>query len=139
MAGPVGHQRSGKGARVQVEGGNLRMASYETTERTDDLDTTNFESGGYEQGTVGIIGLDWSVRGPWDASTNNFDDPPGFYARDNLGLTKIFPSVTDNTFWNIPESRVLSSSNSAEVKGLVQMAASCKANGQGWSQPTGSI
>ncbi len=139
MSGPVGHQRSGKGGRANIEGGDLRMSQWDCSEKAEKLDTTNFESGGKTQATFGPTTLEWSLRGPWDASTNADDDPPGLYVRDDLGQATLYTSVSDNVFYSIPQSLVLSSACSAEVKGLVNFNCSCESNGSGWATPTGSV
>ena len=139
MAGPVGHFRAGKGSRVSVESTVLRKSTWEVTLRGDDLDTTTFESSGIDQGTIGIVGIDWTMGANWDAQANNFDDPPGLFPRDNLGTVIFFENVSDNVFWSLPQSRVISSKNGAEVRGLVTFSSEGKLNGPGYAQPTGSI
>lgn len=139
MAGPVGHFRAAKGSRVSVEATILKKSTWEVTYRGDDLDTTTFESQGFEQGTIGIVGLDWSLGANWDAQQNNLDDPPGLFPRDNLGTVIFFENVSDNVFWNIPVNRVISSKNGAEVRALVTFSSEGKSNGTGIAQPTGSV
>lgn len=135
----VGHFRAAKGSRASVEGVVLRKSTWEVTYRGDDLDTTTFESAGFDQGTIGIVGIDWSLGANWDAQANNLDDPPGLFPRDNLGPVILFENVSDNVFWNIGQSRVISSKNGAEVRGLVTFSTEGKSNGTGILQPTGSI
>lgn len=135
----VGHQRAAKNSRVQVAGTNLRFANWRATWRGDDLDTTNFESAGSEQGTIGIQVVEWSMGGDWDAQQNAYDSPPGLYPRDDLGAVKLYENTTDNVFHNIPTNRVLSAENGAEVKGKVTFSANGKSQGSGYSAPAGSI
>lgn len=135
----VGHQRAGKFSRVQVAAVNLRMANWKATYRGDDLDTTNMESGGTEQGTIGVIVIEWTLGGDWDASINAFDNPPGLYPRDDLGTIRFFENVADNVGYLIPASRVLSAENGAEVKQKVTFSASGKSQGLGTVPPTGSV
>lgn len=139
MAGPVGHFRAAKNARVIIEATTLKKSVWDLTLRGDDLDTTTFESSGVEQGTIGIVGIDWSCGANWDAQANNLTDPPGLYPRDDLGDVKLYENTTDNTFWDLPQNRVLSSKNGAEVRGLVTFSSECKLNGPGYSLPTGSV
>jgi hypothetical protein len=137
---PVGHMRAGKNGRVQVAGTNLRNANWRANWKGDDLDTTNFEAL-TEQGLTGVLVCEWQTGGPWDAQQNNFDSPPGLYPRDDLGAVKFFEAVSDNVLHNLAANRVLSSENSAEVRGLVQFNASGKSNGVSFSGslPTGSV
>lgn len=124
--------RSGKNSRVSANGSNLYLANYTVGERVDDLDLTNFESydtpsaASYDEGTVGVQGLDWSFRGDWDFTTNPMSGAPGIYPRDNLSTLRIYLNVTSNKFWNMPLARVLSANNSSEVRGKVSFDASGK-------------
>ena len=141
MAGPIGHFRAGKGSRMVVVGTNLRLKKYTTDFKTDDLETDNFEAGlvgAFDQGTVGFFYLDYSGDGDWDAQQNALDAPPGIYPRDDLGLVKLYASVSDNTFWNIGQSRVLSSKVGSDSKGLVSFGFSAKSNSS-FTAPTGSV
>lgn len=133
----VGKMRAGKNARATVAGTNMRKTDWETDFQADDIDSTNFESGGFDQGTVGITSCPWTLKGPWDASLNDYDDPPGLYPRDDLGLVRLYTNTGDNVFWNLPNNRVLSAKNSVSVRQLVMFEASCKTQGS-FSRPTGS-
>ncbi len=138
----VGKMRAAKNSRVIYTAVTLRRASWKATAKADDLDTTNFESGGHEQGTIGVDSIEWSLGGDWDASINEFDDAPGLYPRDDGGSLKLFTNVSDNVFWLIAATRVLSSENGADIKGKVTFAASGKSQGvalHGTSLPTGSV
>ena len=140
----VGKQRAGKNSRVQVVATNLRMANWKTTRKGDDLDTTNFESGGEEQGTIGVTVTEWTLGGDWDASVNAFDSPPGLYPRDDLGTVKFFENVTDNVGYTITANRVISAENGADVKQKVTFSANGKSQGTVGgvpvtTLPTGSV
>lgn len=135
----VGKQRAAKNSRVQVVATNLRAANWRVTRRGDDLDTSNFESTGQEQGTIGFEVSEWSLGGDWDAQQNAFDNPPGLYPRDDLGTIRFYENVTDNVFHLITVSRVLSAENGAEVKGKVTFTANGKSQGTGVTLPTGSV
>lgn len=134
----AGHQRSGKGSRVTVEAVNMRVKQYQVDAKGDDLDTTNFESDGYDQGTTGILGCDWSIDGDWDAEINGFTDPPGLYPRPDLGAVALYTNLVDNIGWAFPANRVISSKNGSQVKGLVTFGATCKTQGSGFTTPSGS-
>lgn len=132
----TGYQRSGKTSRVQVDGTNLRMAQYSANYRGEDLDTVNFESGGYDEGILGIIGVDWSFRGDWDAETgyNPYATIPGIYPRDDLANLRFYPSTTESSFWSFAYARVRSANNGSEVRGKVSFEASGKSQG-GFNTP----
>lgn len=134
----AGKQRSAKGSRISVGNVNLNLAEWDATHRGDDLDTTNFESGGVEQGTIGIEVVEYDLKGDWDAGRNPFDSPPGLYPRDDLLTVRLYENVSDNCFWAFPTSRVISARNSAQIRGKVVFEASCKSNGT-FTKPTGSV
>lgn len=133
-----GKARSAKGSRAAVGSTILNYSEWTTDLKGDDLDTTNFESLGFDQGIVGIIGCDWTLKGPWDAGRNAYDDPPGLYPRPDLANVTLYYNVADNVLWTFPLSRVLSAKVNAPVRGLVDFAVDCKSQGT-FSLPTGSV
>lgn len=114
----------------------MTHARWDVTFRGDNLDTVNFQSGGYDEGIIGIAGCEWSSGGDWDAGRNAYDAPPGFYPRDDLAALLLYANVTDNVGWNFPYARVLSSTNGAEVRGKVSFQASGMSQGT-FTRPTG--
>lgn len=136
----VGSMRAGKNSRVTIASTNLRFANWRVTVRGDDLDTTNFESSGAEQGTIGVTVAEWNTGGDWDAGINPYDAPPGLYPRDDLGAVRFYENVTDNIFHSYLTNRVISAENGAEVKGKVTFSATGKSQGcvlVGTSLPAG--
>lgn len=131
----VGAFRAGKNSRVVVEATNLTAANWRVTRRGDDLDTTNFESAGQEQGLIGVEVSDWSLGGDWDSAQNRFTDPPGLFPRDDLGEIQFYTNLADADFHNITDNRVLSAENGAEVRGKVTFSASGKSQGAGATLP----
>lgn len=139
MAAPFsGLPRAGKGSRVSVNGTNLNLAEWDVDMSSDDLDTTTFESGGMEEGTVGIQVAKWDMKGRWDASKNFFDSPPALYPQDSFPNLQFYENVSDNVYWMFPFARILSSKNGATVRGLVTFEASGKSNSS-FMTPTGSV
>lgn len=135
---PVGLFRAGKNSRVIVEDAILNKSKWHTDIHGDDIDDTNFESGGVDQGLIGITGVSWDIGGLWDAGANNFEDPPGLYPRDNLGAINLYENLSDNVFWDLPINRVLSSKNGAEVRQAVTFESSGKLNGGPFFLPGGT-
>lgn len=127
--------RAGKGSRVVVESTILRKSKWDVDFKGDDIDITNFESSGIDEGTIGIVGLDWNIGGLWDASSNQLADPPGLFPRDNLGAILLYENLTDAIFWNLLTNRVLSSKNGAEVRQAVTFETSGKINGATFYAP----
>lgn len=133
----TGKQRAGKNARIKVQGTPLNYGDYDCDDKADDLDETNFESGGLEQGTIGIEVVEYTAGGFFDAGAMPYDDPPGLFPRDNLPNMLVYPSVTDGTFWNFPLARVFTAKNSANVRAMVLFTWGGKSQGP-FSRPTGS-
>lgn len=134
----AGKQRSAKNSRIRVGSINLNHAKWDAEWQGDDLDTTNFESGGKEDGLIGIEVVIFSGGGHWDAGRNPFDSPPGIFPRADGGPLSLLENVTDNVGWTLPLVRFLSSKNSSEVRGLVTFDFSGRSNGV-FTQPTGSV
>ena len=136
---PNGLFRAGKNSRVTVESTNLTKSKWDLTLRGDDIDTTNFESGGVGQGTIGIADVEWNFGGLWNAAEDDLVDPPGLFPRDNLGAIFFYTNLLDNIFWELPINRVLSSRNGAEVRQGVTFETSGKLNGAPFTLPGGGI
>lgn len=134
----TGYQRAGKNSRVQINATNLKKARWNVNENLEEIDTVNFESGGYDEGIGGISGCDWSLGGLWDANKNAFDDPPGLYPRDDLATLRFYENVTDNVRWSFTYARVRSATNGAEVRQGVTFESSGKSQGS-FTRPTGSV
>lgn len=134
----TGAQRSGKTAKVTVNGEAIVLQSYNVQQRGDDLDTVNFESEGYDEGILGIEGLDWNFRGDWNASRTPWTDPPGIYPRDDLAHLRFFLH-TDGAQerWYMRYARVRSANNGAEVRGKVTYEAGGKSQGVFLTPPNG--
>lgn len=134
----LGLFRAGKGSRISADGVNILGESFDVNRTGEDIDTTCFETGGEDQGTIGPTATEWSFRGKWNAAQNPFDSPPGIYPRDDLPNLLFYPSVADGTVAEIAFARVLSSRVGSEIRGAVTMEASGKSNG-GITLPTGSV
>ncbi len=134
----TGIQRAMKNSRVSSQSTSLAFAQWDVTLTGDDLDTANFESEGLNEGILGFEGADWNCGGDWDAGTNPYDDPPGFYPRDDLNDLLFYENVTDAVLWDFPYARVRSSNNGGDIKGKVTFKASGKSQGP-FNVPTGSV
>ncbi len=134
--GPVGLQRSGKGSRIIFNDVILLQGEWRAGFRGDDLDTTHFESQGFEQGLIGIEVCEFNSTGNWDANNNVIDSPPGIYPQDLAPNIYMYTNVSDNVFWFLPFSRLISTENGSTVRGLVTFNFNGKSNG-GFTPPTG--
>ncbi len=134
----TGKQRAGKNSRVSVGADDLTMAKWSVDSKADMGDTTNFESGGFDEGITEILSADISFGGNWDAGDNPFDDPPGLYPRDNLPDVSFYENTTDDVGWDFEFVRIRSARNGAEVRGLVTFEVSGSNQGE-FASPTGSV
>ena len=138
MAGPFGDMRPGKGSRVQANGVNMPQTDWRASFRGDDLDSSNFEAQGFEQGLIGFQVLESSTNGWWNAVQNPLDGPPGIFPQDLFPNTLYYTNVADAVFWFQPFMRILSCENGGvNARGLVPFGWSGKSNGT-FAQPTGS-
>lgn len=134
----VGTFRSGKDARVQVDGANLNLGNWDYTHHADDLDNVNFESNGLDQGIIGVEGADANFDGFFDHGVNPADDPPGVYPRDDLPNVNLYTNVDDDLYCSLPLARCLSIKINTAVRDQVKFAATCKSQAE-FSDPTGSV
>lgn len=125
----AGSMRAAKGSRVSVGGTPLTKSEWDVTYRGDDLDTTNFESGGVEQGLIGVLGADWNAGGDWDAARPAFGVIPGMYPREDLANLQLYTNVSDGHAWAFPLARVISARNGAQVRQKVTLSGSGKGQG----------
>ncbi len=128
MSIPTG-ARSGKGGQVSLEGTTLRMQEWTTDDHGDDLDTTDFESEGFDCGLIGIRGCDWSFKGLWDADQNPIGNPPNIEPADDAGPLVLTTNVTDGQAYTLDVIRILKVTITTPVRGTVQFAVSGKSNG----------
>lgn len=139
----TGSQRAAKGSAVTVDGSSLAFTSWNAVESAQDLPTVNFTSFdsatdiSYGEGLYGVSECQIQFGGDWDASANPLDDPPGIYVRDDLPNLLFYTNVNDVVYWSFPYARLRSTTNGAEVRGLVVFNASGMSQGP-YSRPTGS-
>lgn len=135
----AGKQRAGKNSRIRVGTTNLNYANWDTDWQGANLDTTNFESGGCEEGIIGIEVIVFNFDGAWDAGANPYGSPPGIYPRSDGPSVQFFFNIADNLGWTLPAVRFLSTKNAAPVRDLVTFAASGRSNGSQFFVSTTSV
>lgn len=136
--GTSGAWRAGKNSRVEVANQRVAMASYSVTDRAGDIDTSNIESEGFEEGITGLFGADWDVGGKWDAGLNPFEDPPGLYPRDDGTELSIYTNVADAKFYNFPFYRCIQATLRMTASQGVDIEARGKNQGA-FTRPSGSV
>lgn len=138
MAWPTGQFRSGKNSRITVTGDTLYKAEWGLNYRGDPLDTRNFESSGWDEELIGFRGVEWSLRGLWNAAINDYDDPPGLYPRDDGTDMDCIPSTLQSAIlWTLPDWSCRATDMTTTATGLVQMRSNGKSQGEP-TVPTGS-
>jgi hypothetical protein len=129
----AGTFRAGKSGRVTIglepAAQHLALQEWAVTGRGADLDTTNFESQGLEEGLIGIVGADWSVRGNWDSAMNPMADPPGLFPRDNGTNMSLITNIGDADGYVFPYWRCLNSRITTTANGMVAFDADGKSQG----------
>lgn len=133
MAAPSGSFRAGKTSRAQCNAQDMTMASWTATYDGMDLDVTNFESAGFEEGIIGVKSLQWTVSGRWNASQNPNADPPGLFPTDAGLNLKLYVSTNDNTAYLMPVFRCFKGTAKTSAKDAVDFEA------DGHSQGTFSV
>lgn len=131
----IGEFRSGKNSRVIFEGVTLNKSKWDLELKGDDIDTTNFESEGIDQGVIGIVSVDWNIGGLWDSEADSLADPPGLYPRDDADSLLLYVNLADDLNWTLDNNRVLSSKNGAEIKQAVTFDTSGKLQGGPFYMP----
>ena len=133
---PSGHFRAGKNSRAQVNNQNMTQSSWTATYKGEDLDVTNFESNGYDEGITGVLSLSWSLSGRWNAAQNPYADPPGLFPTDEGANMNLYVNVSDDTAYEMPLFRVVQSEAKTTATQAVDFSASGMAQGT-FTSPSG--
>lgn len=135
---PSGHFRSGKNSRAQcgTSPQNMTQANWTADYAGEDLDVTNFESNGYDEGICGVLSLAWSLSGRWNAAQNPFADPPGLFPTDEGDSLNLFVNVSDSTSYGMTQFRCKSSKVTTSAKGAVDFESSGMSQGS-FTTPSG--
>lgn len=128
---------SGKNAKMRIGSYVLAGKRWTGTYELDELDVTNFESGGYHECIGGVRKVTVQMDGDFNAAENMFDSPPLITDGDTISLVRLYLNGTDGPYWSIPTLLVRSVSNSAEVRGTVTFSISGTGSGV-FVLPTGA-
>ena len=139
---------SAKNAKVFI--GNIALVAkkWSVNPIVDELDTTNFEGGGYGDRIGGITDAEYTVELDFNSDlnaittqyTNSFKNPPNIVANATLTDVRLYLGNTGNVVgpspttlgtwcWHFPSSLVLSVPTMAEVRGLVTLTFTAKSKG----------
>ena len=105
------------------------MASWTASYTGIDLEVTNFESSGFEEGIIGVLSLTWSLSGTWNASKNPNASPPGLFPTDGGTNLNLYVNVSDNTSYQMPIFRCFTGTAQTSASGAVTFQANGKSNG----------
>lgn len=112
---------SAKNAAVRIVTASLTVVitakKWTVNMKTDKLDTTNFEGGGYSENIPGIYSADFTIE--VDENTTNYltgvsDVVPGLHTY-TTGL-KLFMNGTSSPFWNFPSYLIESFAHNSDVR-----------------------
>lgn len=120
---------AGYEGRVEINGTVVKLEKWSVTPQAQDIKTTNFESGGFDEGITGIRSADIEFSGFWDAASNPHSNPPGFQAGDILTNVYLYVRVTGNRRFTFPKMRVISVPVQNSVEGRVELSVRGKSDG----------
>lgn len=129
MAAPSGHFRAGKNSSVSCNAQFLTQNMWSAVYNGADLDVTNFESNGYDEGILGIIDLTWSLKGDWNAAQNPNANPPGLFPTDSGANLLLGVNASDVTFYDMPAFRCFSGTARTTATGKVEFESNGKSQG----------
>ena len=127
---PSGHFRSGKNSAISVGGSFLSWANWDANYEGRDLDVTNFESNGFDEGIIGIVSLTWNLSGSWNAAQSPYTTPPILFPSDQGQNMAMYPFFADGAAnYNMPQYRCLSGHGTTKTDGTVEFSANGKSQG----------
>lgn len=129
--------RSAKNAKVRIGAATFTAKVWNVVNKSDKLDTTNFESGGYETSTFGIESAEVSIEADWDGAANPFDSPPALTPGASVSTVKLYLNDTTGPYWSFPTLNLFEANCTANVRETLKI--SIKGSGHGtFVRPTGA-
>lgn len=126
MAAPSGAFVAGKYSAITVGSTALTHSEWSASYKGEDLDVTNFESNGYKESIIGILSLDWDLKGVWNTSQIG-SSPPLLYPTDagqNLILTPGLPGAfAGGNSYNLPQYVCTEGGAKTTANGAVEFTA----------------
>lgn len=102
---------------------------WAVTPKVDALEITNFESGGFADWIPGITECDCVIDFDWDSANDEFLNPPNLTPGAIGGRFRLFTNGTNSAFWDFPNTLIVDTPQTAEVRGLVTGTLSFKSKG----------
>lgn len=120
---------AGFNSRVQIGGVNFNVDKWSVTPQIGDIPSTNFESGGYEEGITGNSVAEIEFSGFYDEGNPPFTTG-GLTAGVKTTELRIYVKKTTNSYFRFPEWRLLSApTNSDADNKRVEFSIRARSNG----------
>ncbi len=129
---------SAKNSAVRLGSSTLTAKKWTVTEKSDRLDSTNFESGGYAENVNGIRELTFSIELDDNGALSYTD--LGIYAGVIFSSStplKLYLNGVNGPYWSIPNPFIESIGHNADVKSTLGLTIQGNATGT-YSRPTGT-
>lgn len=135
--------RSAKNAKVRIGTQILVAKKWTVTPKSDKLDVSNFEGGGFYEFIGGLVQADVEIEFDMDAAAvnatgNNYDIPNIQPGNNNTAVVKLFLNDTTSPFWSFPNFFIETMPNTADVKQTQQGRLTGSGSGQ-FLYPTGTF
>jgi hypothetical protein len=127
-----------KNARVKLGAVNIYAMRWTINAKTDDLDVSNCEGGGFGTYIPGLIDADVTFDGIWDSVQDPFANPPNispgaFFGNGLTGANATCKFYLDYvnlaSFWSFSSLLITSVSQDTDVRGFLKF--SCTSKGCG--------
>lgn len=132
---------SAKNSRVVIGGIAVASKQWTVNVEADELETTNFESGGFHENIAGIRKLTFSIELDYNASLNLHEAGGGtVLAGSIISSIKLYinaPAAAQGPFWLLSYAFIKSVSPRADVKSTYSVTIQGNATGT-FTYPTGA-
>lgn len=125
--------------RVTFGATNIHAEQYRLTAVTDDIPAISFEDSGtdpisgrqvvYDDGDTGVLYHTLSFSGYWNASQNPHGNPPNLRVGLLTAAMSLYVNKTTATAYTCPQTRVLQTETSTQLRGRVDLSVVVKTNG----------
>jgi hypothetical protein len=112
---------SAKNARVKINGTFYKAMKWAVKVKVDEVDISNFETGGYADYTSGLLEAEISVEGFYDSGNPPYPNLTPGSILSNVLLYVDFVNIP-GSFWSFPSVLVFDTDNDAEARGTVKFS-----------------
>lgn len=139
---PAGTPQAAHSSKVRFEVGGtprtLYATEWEEDESAEELDFSNFESGGYRTRIPGLKNLRMTISGWVDVGANPHDTPLFLNSGQTLTNVGAYYSGTAGPLWLMPSALVVNVRETARVDDMVRYTATLLSKGT-YTLPTGNL